>query len=54
LQKDSGLGDREELPHPSPAFPSGVSLLPSPALVAALRQVHAEAGALHHAVGLLK
>jgi uncharacterized membrane protein YdbT with pleckstrin-like domain len=53
LLKDSGLGDREELPHPNAALPSGVSLLTSPALVVALRQVHAEAGALHHAAGLL-
>ena len=54
LLRDSGLGDREELPHPSPALPSGVGLLPTPALLAALRQVHAEAGALRHAAGLLE
>jgi membrane protein YdbS with pleckstrin-like domain len=54
LLKDSGLGDREELPHLSPALPSRASLLPSLALVAALREVHAEAGALRHAAGLLE
>ena len=53
LLKDSGLGDHEELPHPGSAFVSGVSLLASPGLVAALRQVHAEAGELRHAAGLL-
>ena len=49
LLKDSGLGDREELPHTSPALPSGVCVLPSPALLAALREVYAEARALRQA-----
>jgi membrane protein YdbS with pleckstrin-like domain len=51
LLKDSGLGDREELARPNlPAPESG--FLPSPSLLAALVEVHAEARALHHTAGL--
>jgi uncharacterized membrane protein YdbT with pleckstrin-like domain len=54
LLKDSGLGDHEELSRPSPA-PRSVGGMPSsPALLAALREVHAEAGALRAAAGLVR
>jgi membrane protein YdbS with pleckstrin-like domain len=51
LLKDSGLGDREELSPPSPSLRSATGFLPSPGLLAALREVHAEARALRHAAG---
>ena len=53
LLKDSGLGDREELAHPSLPVQPGAGLLPSPVLLAVLREVHAEARALRTAAGQL-
>jgi len=49
--KDSGLGDREELPHASLPPVAAAGFLSSPALLAALREVHAEAAALRDAAG---
>jgi len=48
LLKDSGLGDHEELPHHEPARPEA-GVAPSAGLLAALREVHAEARALRQA-----
>lgn len=49
LLKDSGLGDHEERPRTSLPPRAAAGFFPSPALLAALREVHAEAGALRHA-----
>jgi len=46
--KDSGLGDHEELTRPAPPRPE-VGLPASPALLAALQEVHAQARALRQA-----
>lgn len=51
LLKDSGLGDHEELSHPSPAQPPLPGLHASGAPLAALREVYAEARALRQAAG---
>jgi len=47
LLKDSGLGDHEDSSRPAPGSAAGVPA--SPDLLAALREVHAEARALRHA-----
>ncbi len=52
LLKDSGLGDHEELSRSVSSFHSSSALLPSSNLLAALREVHAEARALRAAAGL--
>jgi membrane protein YdbS with pleckstrin-like domain len=52
LLKDSGLGDHEELSRSSPSLHFPASSLPSPDVLVALREVHAEARALRGAAGL--
>jgi membrane protein YdbS with pleckstrin-like domain len=49
LLKDSGLGDHEEMSRPAPARGAAVGVRTSPALLAAVREVHAEARALRQA-----
>jgi membrane protein YdbS with pleckstrin-like domain len=50
LLRDSGLGDHEELSRAAPATAAGGGAATSPALLAILREVHAEARALRGAV----
>ncbi len=54
LLKDSGLGDHEEMSRPALARGAAAGVPTSPALLAALREVHAEARALRQAVLVFK
>jgi len=54
LLKDSGLGDHEEVLRPGLPGGAVVGLPASPSLLAALREVHAEARGLRHAAEGLK
>jgi membrane protein YdbS with pleckstrin-like domain len=54
LLRDSGLGDHEEFSHPTPAATQPHAVPASPALLARLREVHAEARALRATVEAVK